>query len=179
MAIVVYLETENGNFKKSALEVSSYGRKLADETKSNLYGIAFNSDEPLKIQKYGVEKLINIKTDHVFDAKSYADLLCKTFTGVIFSLFKKKDKSKSILLALTDGTPGYLFFSSKKVSIWILKILKNHKYILTVEDGCIMGGFGSSVIEFMVDNNYKNPVQRLGIPDKIIEHGSQDELYNE
>ena len=59
------------------------------------------------------------------------------------------------------------------------KILKNHKYILTVEDGCIMGGFGSSVIEFMADNNYKNPVQRLGIPDKIIEHGSQDELYNE
>ena len=42
MAIVVYLETEDGNFKKSALEVSSYGRRLADETKSNLYGIAFN-----------------------------------------------------------------------------------------------------------------------------------------
>ena len=33
MAVVVYLETENGNFKKSALELSSYGRKLADETK--------------------------------------------------------------------------------------------------------------------------------------------------
>ena len=46
MAIVVYLETENGNFKKSALEVSSYGRKLADETKTNLYGIAFNSSDP-------------------------------------------------------------------------------------------------------------------------------------
>ncbi len=87
MAIVVYLETENGNFKKSALEVSSYGRKLADETKSNLYGIAFNSDEPLKIQKYGVEKLINIKTDHVFDAKSYADLLCKTFKDLEGTLF--------------------------------------------------------------------------------------------
>ena len=79
MAIVVYLETENGNFKKNALEVSSYGRKLADETKTNLYGIAFNSSEPHKIQKYGVEKLINIKTDHVFDARIYADLLCKNF----------------------------------------------------------------------------------------------------
>ena len=87
MAIVVYLETENGNFKKSALEVSSYGRKLADETKSNLYGIAFNSDDPLKIQKYGVEKLINIKTDHVFDAKIYADLLCKTFKDLEGTLF--------------------------------------------------------------------------------------------
>ena len=34
MAIIVYLETENGSFKKSALEVSSYGRKLADEKKN-------------------------------------------------------------------------------------------------------------------------------------------------
>ena len=79
MAIVVYLETENGNFKKSALEVSSYGRKLADQTKTNLHSIAFNSSDPHKIQKYGVEKLINIKTDHVFDARIYADLLCKNF----------------------------------------------------------------------------------------------------
>ena len=79
MAIIVYLETENGSFKKSALEVSSYGRKLADEKKTNLCGITFNSSDPFKIEKYGVEKLINIKTDHVFDAKIYADLLCKNF----------------------------------------------------------------------------------------------------
>tara|TARA_B100000902_G_C27267471_1_gene894406 strand:+ start:302 stop:1252 length:951 start_codon:yes stop_codon:yes gene_type:complete len=87
MAIVVYLETENGNFKKSALEVSSYGRKLADETKTNLYGITFNSSASLKIQKYGVEKLINIKTDNVFDAKIYAELLCKCFKDLGGTIF--------------------------------------------------------------------------------------------
>ena len=87
MAIVVYLETENGNFKKSALEVSSYGRKLADETKTNLYGITFNSSASLKIQKYGVEKLINIKTDHVFDARIYSDLLCKNFKELEGTIF--------------------------------------------------------------------------------------------
>ena len=87
MAIVVYLETENGNFKKSALEVSSYGRKLADETKTNLYGITFNSSASLKIQKYGVEKLINIKTDNVFDAKIYAELLCKNFKDLEGTIF--------------------------------------------------------------------------------------------
>ena len=59
------------------------------------------------------------------------------------------------------------------------EILKKHDYILTVEDGCIIGGFGSAVLEFMGDNNYSNAVQRLGIPDKIIEHGSQEELYKE
>ncbi|MFL2590484.1 MAG: electron transfer flavoprotein subunit alpha/FixB family protein [Flavobacteriaceae bacterium] len=87
MAIVVYLETENGNFKKSALEVSSYGRKLADQTKTNLHGIAFNSSDPHKIQKYGVEKLINIKTDHVFDARIYSDLLCKNFKELEGTIF--------------------------------------------------------------------------------------------
>ncbi len=59
------------------------------------------------------------------------------------------------------------------------KILKKYKFILTVEDGCIMGGFGSAILEFIADNNYNNSVQRLGIPDKIVEHGSQDELYIE
>ena len=59
------------------------------------------------------------------------------------------------------------------------KILKKYKNIITVEDGCIMGGFGSAILEFMAYNNYKNNIVRLGIPDKIIEHGSQDELYTE
>ena len=58
-------------------------------------------------------------------------------------------------------------------------ILKQHKFILTVEDGCVMGGFGSAILEFISDNNYKNSVQRLGIPDRVIEHGSQEELYVE
>lgn len=51
--------------------------------------------------------------------------------------------------------------------------------VITVEDGCIQGGFGSAVIEFMVDHNYKAEVKRLGIPDKWIEHGEQAELWEE
>ncbi|MGE0561285.1 MAG: 1-deoxy-D-xylulose-5-phosphate synthase [Flavobacteriales bacterium] len=51
--------------------------------------------------------------------------------------------------------------------------------VITLEDGCIMGGMGSAVLEFMADNNYKATVKRLGVPDKFIEHGTQNELYNE
>lgn len=58
-------------------------------------------------------------------------------------------------------------------------ICKKYSKIVTVEDGCIMGGMGSAVLEFMADNGYTNAVTRLGIPDKFIEHGSQDELYAE
>lgn len=51
--------------------------------------------------------------------------------------------------------------------------------VITVEDGCIVGGLGSAVIEFMADNNYNARVVRLGIPDRYIEHGEQRELYEE
>jgi len=51
--------------------------------------------------------------------------------------------------------------------------------VITLEDGCVMGGMGSAVLEFMADNNYKATVKRLGVPDKFVEHGSQNELYNE
>ncbi len=51
--------------------------------------------------------------------------------------------------------------------------------VLTIEDGCIQGGFGSAVIEFMVDHGYSSKVKRLGIPDRFIEHGSPDQLFDE
>ena len=51
--------------------------------------------------------------------------------------------------------------------------------IILVEDGCILGGFGSAVIEFMVDNGYRAQVKRLGLPDQYVEHGTQQELYAE
>ena len=59
------------------------------------------------------------------------------------------------------------------------EVFKNFDKVITVEDGCIMGGMGSAVIEFMTDNNYSAQVKRLGIPDKVIEHGEQKELYAE
>jgi 1-deoxy-D-xylulose-5-phosphate synthase len=59
------------------------------------------------------------------------------------------------------------------------QILKNFNRILTVEDGTIVGGLGSAVIEFNNDNNYKSRIFRLGIPDRFIEHGTPEELYRE
>jgi 1-deoxy-D-xylulose-5-phosphate synthase len=59
------------------------------------------------------------------------------------------------------------------------EIFKNFDKIITVEDGCLMGGMGSAVLEFMADNKYNSTVVRLGIPDKVVEHGTQQELYKE
>lgn len=51
--------------------------------------------------------------------------------------------------------------------------------VITIEDGCLMGGFGSAVIEFMADQKYSSEVVRLGIPDEFIHHGTQQELWEE
>jgi 1-deoxy-D-xylulose-5-phosphate synthase len=51
--------------------------------------------------------------------------------------------------------------------------------ILTVEDGTVVGGFGSAILEFQSVHGYTATVRMLGIPDRIVEHGSPKELVHE
>jgi 1-deoxy-D-xylulose-5-phosphate synthase len=50
--------------------------------------------------------------------------------------------------------------------------------IITLEDGSISGGFGSAVMEYMMEKGYRAKIKRLGIPDRFVEHGTQKELYH-
>jgi 1-deoxy-D-xylulose-5-phosphate synthase len=58
-------------------------------------------------------------------------------------------------------------------------IFKEHSKIITVEDGTVVGGLGSAVLEFMADHNYEARVHRLGVPDRFIGQGSVEELQKE
>ncbi|MRG49107.1 1-deoxy-D-xylulose-5-phosphate synthase [Chitinophaga sp. SYP-B3965] len=58
-------------------------------------------------------------------------------------------------------------------------IFQRYDKVITVEDGALQGGFGSAVLEFMVDNDYRAEVKRLGIPDRLVEHGKPAELQRE
>lgn len=59
----------------------------------------------------------------------------------------------------------------------LINIFNEYKQIITIEDGTIKGGMGSAIAEFMLANSYQIPIKMLGVPDKFIEHGSQEELY--
>lgn len=59
------------------------------------------------------------------------------------------------------------------------EVFSKYTKVITVEDGCLEGGFGSAVLEFMADHHYTADVKRLGIPDAVIEHGEQIELQHE
>ena len=68
----------------------------------------------------------------------------------------------------------------KPIDEEILKqVFEKYSTIITVEDGALQGGFGSAIAEFMIDNNYNSKIIRLGVPDKFISHGTQQELRKE
>ena len=57
-------------------------------------------------------------------------------------------------------------------------ICQHYERLITLEDGCVQGGMGSAVLEWMNDHGYALPVTRMGIPDEFIEHGTVDELQH-
>jgi 1-deoxy-D-xylulose-5-phosphate synthase len=59
------------------------------------------------------------------------------------------------------------------------EVFSNYSKVVTVEDGTVVGGFGSAVLEFMNANGYKADVKILGIPDRLVEHGAPKELHRE
>jgi len=56
---------------------------------------------------------------------------------------------------------------------------KKHSNVITIEDGTIVGGFGSACLEFFAEHNYKPHLEMLGMPDRIVEHGKQPQLWAE
>jgi 1-deoxy-D-xylulose-5-phosphate synthase len=59
------------------------------------------------------------------------------------------------------------------------EVFEKYDRILTVEDGTVVGGFGSAILEFQAAHGYKASVRMLGIPDRIVEHGTPKELQRE
>lgn len=58
-------------------------------------------------------------------------------------------------------------------------MVNEHDVIVTVEDNAILGGAGSAVIEYMMQQKTIKPVLTIGLPDHFIKHGTQDEIYQE
>ncbi|MCK9498226.1 MAG: 1-deoxy-D-xylulose-5-phosphate synthase [Bacteroidales bacterium] len=61
----------------------------------------------------------------------------------------------------------------------LTEVFNKYKHIISIEDNSIIGGFGSAIFEFMIDNNFNSKIYRFGIPDRFISHGSQAQLIEE
>ena len=60
MSVLVYIESEQGNFKKSALEVASYGKAVANQLGTAVTAVTFNVNDASELSNYGVDKVLNI-----------------------------------------------------------------------------------------------------------------------
>ncbi|MBQ0769058.1 MAG: electron transfer flavoprotein subunit alpha/FixB family protein [Bizionia sp.] len=77
MSVLVYTESENGKFKKTAFEVASYAKAVADQLGTTVTAVAVNANDVSELGKYGVDKVLNVSNTDLnkFNAKSYASVL--------------------------------------------------------------------------------------------------------
>ncbi|MDX1272058.1 electron transfer flavoprotein subunit alpha/FixB family protein [Bizionia paragorgiae] len=77
MSVLVYTESENGKFKKTAFEVASYAKAVADQLGTTVTAVAVNADDVSELGKYGVDKVLKVSNADLktFNAKSYASVL--------------------------------------------------------------------------------------------------------
>ena len=74
MSVLVYTESEQGKFKKTALEAASYAKAVADQMGTTVTAVAINANDTSELGKYGVDKVLNVSNNDLssFNAKAYA-----------------------------------------------------------------------------------------------------------
>jgi 1-deoxy-D-xylulose-5-phosphate synthase len=117
-------------------------------------------------------KFLNIEIGkaHLLKKGTKVAVLSTGFIGNNVSLALDKMKNLNVIAHYDFG------FVKPLDTVLLGEICKTFSTIITIEDGAIKGGFGSAIIEFASENNFKNTIQTLGIPDAFMEHGTVDEL---
>ncbi len=110
MSVLVYTESEQGQFKKVALEVASYARSVANQLGVQVTAVTFNTSDASELGNYGVDKVLNIDHEGNFDAVVYADaikqaVLAENATVVIVSSSANSKSLAPLLAAKLDA--GY------------------------------------------------------------------------
>ncbi len=77
MSVLVFADSSEGKFKKSAFEVVSYGKKVAEQLSSNVIAVTINVADASELYTYGAEKVISVSNDQLktFNAKAYASVV--------------------------------------------------------------------------------------------------------
>jgi len=121
----------------------------------------------------GEYREIELGKSELIKVGSELAILCigTTINNVLESIEDFEDSKKSKI-----GVYNMLFI--KPLDSEALEyVFKNYKTIVTVEDGQLAGGFGSSILEWSAKRNYKNHIKLLGVEDKFVEHGKLSELH--
>ncbi|MDO5105068.1 electron transfer flavoprotein subunit alpha/FixB family protein [Capnocytophaga sp.] len=96
MSVLIYIDSENGKLKKSAFEVASYARAVAENQNTSVVAVAINVDEVSALKNYGVHKVIDVKAEKLnhFSAKAVS----KTITQIA-----EKENSNIIVMSSSSN----------------------------------------------------------------------------
>ncbi|HET7361093.1 MAG TPA: electron transfer flavoprotein subunit alpha/FixB family protein [Salinimicrobium sp.] len=77
MSVLVYIESENGKFKKASLETASYAKGVAEMLNTEVSAVTFNAEDVSELSKYGISKVLKISNEKLkkFNAEAYADAI--------------------------------------------------------------------------------------------------------
>ncbi|WP_218598245.1 electron transfer flavoprotein subunit alpha/FixB family protein [Polaribacter sp. NJDZ03] len=77
MSVLVFADSSEGKFKKTALEVVSYGKKVAEQLGTNVVALTINASDSSELYTYGAEKVVSVTNDafNTFNAKQYAAVI--------------------------------------------------------------------------------------------------------
>ncbi|NOR27044.1 MAG: electron transfer flavoprotein subunit alpha/FixB family protein [Lutibacter sp.] len=102
MSVLVFAETSEGKFKKSAFEVTSYGKKVAEQLSTNVVVLTINSNEPTLLYAYGAEKILNVSNDDlkIFNAK------------IVANIIKQAAEKESSQVVIIDSNTNGLYLAS-------------------------------------------------------------------
>lgn len=106
------------------------------------------------------------------DGKDLAVITLGPIGNIAARAIKRAEEEKGLSIAHYD-----LRFLKPLDEALLHEAGRNFKRIVTIEDGARKGGMGSAVLEFMADNGYTPHIERIGVPDTFIEHGTVQELY--
>lgn len=77
MSVLVYTESEQGKFKKVALEVASYAKSVADQLGTTVTAVSINADDTSILSNYGIDKVLTLSGINEFNAKVYANIIAQ------------------------------------------------------------------------------------------------------
>lgn len=129
MSVLAYTESEQGKFKKTALEVASYAKAIADQMGTSLTAITINADDTSVLGNYGVDKVLKVSNPQLdaFNAKAYADVIKQaaenegTKVVVVSSSIDSKYLSPGLAVGLNAGLVSNVVEIPKSTSPFIVK----------------------------------------------------------
>ena len=153
------------------------------ELRNILYTVQLGIESPIAIRyPRGYGKLLHWKEDFSSIEMGTSVCLKKGKSIAILSIGTIANEVSDALQKFTnsDDFSHYdIRFLKPLDEQTLIEIFKNHRRIITIEDGVKKGGFGSAILEFAAEQNISKPITVLGLPDQFIEHGSIKVLKKE